>query len=92
MYVHTYSIFNFEMRKWDINISWFFVFSLDGQALFTAFLQREFCEENMEFWLAVEDYRKCRNSKLQTKAQQIYNDFIAPEAPKEVRQEYYSLL
>ena len=56
----------------------------DGQALFRAFLQREYSEENIEFWLAVEDYRKTRSSKQQAKARKIYNDFIATRAPKEV--------
>ncbi|CAG0907025.1 unnamed protein product, partial [Darwinula stevensoni] len=54
-----------------------------GQALFRAFLQREYSEENIEFWLAVEDYRKTRSSKQQVKARKIYNDYIATRAPKE---------
>lgn len=62
-----------------------FLFSLlDGQALFKAFLQRDFCDEALEFWLACEDYKKTRQNKLNTKAQKIYNDFIIPQAPKEV--------
>lgn len=56
----------------------------DGQALFKAFLQREFCEENLEFWLAIEDYHKASQSKLSSKAQKIYNEFILPQSPKEV--------
>lgn len=61
----------------------FFSF-LDGQALFKAFLQREFCEENLEFWLAVEQFRKSSESKLQSKGEEIYKLFVAPDSPKEV--------
>lgn len=60
------------------------VFS-DGQALFRAFLQREYSEENVEFWLACEDFKKVRPHKLSTKARKIFNDYIATQAPKEVR-------
>ncbi|XP_013781250.2 regulator of G-protein signaling 3-like [Limulus polyphemus] len=55
-----------------------------GSALFRAFLSREFCEENIEFWLACEEFKKTKSNKLQSKARKIYNDFIAVQAPKEV--------
>jgi regulator of G-protein signaling len=55
-----------------------------GQALFRAFLQRDFCEENIEFWLEVEDYRKTKQNKLNKKAQRILNEFIVPQSPKEI--------
>ncbi|KAL6489938.1 hypothetical protein MHYP_G00002830 [Metynnis hypsauchen] len=57
----------------------------DGVEAFTQFLRTEFSEENIEFWLACEDY-KCTESatKLQTKAKQMYAVFIDREAPKEI--------
>ena len=56
----------------------------DGQCLFKAFLQREFSEENIEFWLAVEEFKNLKSAKLQSKAQKIHDDFIAIQSPKEV--------
>lgn len=56
----------------------------DGQALFRAFLRTEFSEENLEFWLACDDFRSCKEPKRSTKAKKIYMDFIAIGAPKQV--------
>uniref|UniRef100_A0A8C9ME53 Regulator of G-protein signaling 2 n=1 Tax=Serinus canaria TaxID=9135 RepID=A0A8C9ME53_SERCA len=56
-----------------------------GLAAFRAFLKSEFCEENIEFWLACEDFKKTKSpQKLTLKAKKIYNDFIEKEAPKEI--------
>ncbi|KAL6038841.1 hypothetical protein STEG23_017068 [Scotinomys teguina] len=61
----------------------------DGLAAFRAFLKSEFCEENIEFWLACEDFKKTKSpQKLSSKARKIYTDFIEKEAPKEVRKCY----
>lgn len=57
----------------------------DGSSLYRAFLIREFSNENLEFWLAVEDYKHLKPQKMATKAQRIYNDFVAVQASKEVR-------
>ncbi|XP_053104743.1 regulator of G-protein signaling 2 [Hemicordylus capensis] len=56
-----------------------------GIAAFRAFLKSEFCEENIDFWLACEDFKKTKSpQKLSSKAKKIYNDFIEREAPKEI--------
>lgn len=59
-------------------------FLLDGQALFRAFLRTEFSEENLEFWLACDEFRACKEPKRSAKAKKIYMDFIAIGAPKQV--------
>ncbi|NWW92805.1 RGS2 protein, partial [Rhynochetos jubatus] len=56
-----------------------------GLAAFRAFLKSEFCEENIEFWLACEDFKKTKSpQKMTSKAKKIYSDFIEKEAPKEI--------
>ncbi|PAA80534.1 hypothetical protein BOX15_Mlig029753g1 [Macrostomum lignano] len=56
-----------------------------GLALFRAFLKTEYSDENIEFWIACEEYRALSGPKKQTmKAQKIYNEFVAFQAPREV--------
>lgn len=52
-----------------------------GLQVFRGFLRSEFSEENLEFWLACEEYRV---SPSKTKASSIYGQFINPDAPQEV--------
>ena len=68
----------------SINNGIVFVYLTDGSALFRAFLAREYSEENIEFWIACEDYRKARSSKLPHKARKIFDSFVAVRSPKEV--------
>lgn len=57
----------------------------DGLAAFRSFLQSEFSEENIEFWVSCEDFKKTKNPvKMATKAKKIYEDFIQSEGPREV--------
>ncbi|XP_038672633.1 regulator of G-protein signaling 3-like isoform X1 [Scyliorhinus canicula] len=56
-----------------------------GLIAFKGFLRTEFSDENIEFWLACEDYRKTKsNSKLTSKAKKIFEEFIDTHAPREV--------
>lgn len=49
------------------------------------FLKSEFCEENLEFWLACEDFMQVKSpNKLPSRARSIYEEFIKCESPKEV--------
>ncbi|EDM09540.1 rCG46567, isoform CRA_b [Rattus norvegicus] len=56
-----------------------------GVAAFHAFLKTEFSEENLEFWLACEEFKKIRSAtKLASRAHHIFDEYIRSEAPKEV--------
>uniref|UniRef100_A0A914I4Q7 RGS domain-containing protein n=1 Tax=Globodera rostochiensis TaxID=31243 RepID=A0A914I4Q7_GLORO len=57
-----------------------------GCLLFRAFLHTEFSEENLEFWLECEEFKRMKTGKKSTaqKANQIFNNFVRELAPKEV--------
>lgn len=60
-----------------------------GLAAFRTFLRSEYSEENIEFWLACEDYKKIRSTAKRTsKAKMIYLEFIETDAPKEINIDY----
>ncbi|XP_003219902.1 regulator of G-protein signaling 5 [Anolis carolinensis] len=62
-----------------------------GLASFQNFLKSEFSEENIEFWIACEDYKKIKfPSKMTEKAKKIYEEFIQSEAPKEVNIDHFT--
>ncbi|XP_034558369.1 regulator of G-protein signaling 18 isoform X3 [Notolabrus celidotus] len=61
----------------------------DGVETFSQFLRTEFSEENIEFWLACEEYKTIDSeTKLLSKAKYIYTVFIDSDAPKEVNIDY----
>ncbi|XP_014672661.1 PREDICTED: regulator of G-protein signaling 3-like [Priapulus caudatus] len=55
-----------------------------GLSLFMAFLKSEFSEENLEFWIACEEFSHLRPGKLNSRAKKIYADYVAIQAPREV--------
>nr|XP_004663350.2 regulator of G-protein signaling 5 [Jaculus jaculus] len=62
-----------------------------GLASFKSFLMSEFSEENLEFWIACEEYKKIKCPiKMAEKAKQIYEEFIQTEAPKEVNIDHFT--
>lgn len=58
--------------------------ALGGQGIFREFLKSEFSEENIEFWLACEDYKKTKSDYLHSKAERIYEEFVQSDAIKQV--------
>lgn len=64
----------------------FFCLVSAGRTVFTSFLKSEFSEENMDFWVACEDYKKISPSKRASRARQIYQQYVEADAPREVRQ------
>ncbi|XP_040898212.1 regulator of G-protein signaling 3-like isoform X2 [Toxotes jaculatrix] len=56
-----------------------------GLAVFRHFLRSEFSEENLDFWLAVERFKRtCLLSKMTTRAVKIYDEFISADAARQV--------
>ncbi|XP_072296468.1 regulator of G-protein signaling 5b [Eucyclogobius newberryi] len=58
--------------------------SQNGLCLYRAFLVSEFSEENIAFYLACEDYKNSKPSKMSAKSKKIYDEFIGSDAPREV--------
>ncbi|XP_019963093.2 regulator of G-protein signaling 3-like isoform X1 [Paralichthys olivaceus] len=56
-----------------------------GLAVFRHFLRSEFSEENLDFWLAVERFKRIRPlSRMALRATKIYEEFISTTAARQV--------
>lgn len=67
-----------------------FLLLLAGVSVFGAFLRSEFSEENLQFYLACEQYRQSSNNfSLQRRAKDICATYIQPGAPREVQACFY---
>ncbi|VFV46868.1 regulator of g-protein signaling [Lynx pardinus] len=63
----------------------------DGLETFTRFLKTEFSEENIEFWIACEDFKKSEDpQQIILKAKAIYEKFIQNDAPQEVNLDFHT--
>lgn len=62
----------------------FFSDFADGLMSFRNFLCSEYSEENIEFWIACEEYKALKSRQFAPRAQKIYSDFVTVHAPKEV--------
>uniref|UniRef100_A0A8D2DP84 Regulator of G-protein signaling 3 n=1 Tax=Sciurus vulgaris TaxID=55149 RepID=A0A8D2DP84_SCIVU len=79
-----------EALKWSESLEKLLLHKY-GLTVFQAFLRTEFSEENLEFWLACEDFKKVKSqSKMTAKAKKIFAEFIAIQACKEVNLDSYT--
>ncbi|XP_056133280.1 regulator of G-protein signaling 21 isoform X2 [Lampris incognitus] len=59
-------------------------------AAFRSFLRSEFSEENVEFWLACEDFKRIASpGDLCLKAEEIYQEFLHPTALREINVDHH---
>lgn len=72
-----------EVEKWKESFS-HLMSSDSGRSVFTSFLKSEFSKENIDFWMACQDYKKTAPSKLPSRAKQIYQQYVKADAPNEV--------
>ncbi|TKS65646.1 Regulator of G-protein signaling 1 [Collichthys lucidus] len=73
-----------ELDKWAESLNSLLA-SQTGVSVFGAFLRSEFSEENLQFYLACEQYRHSSNNfSLQRRAKDICVTYIQPGAPREV--------
>lgn len=72
-----------EARSWDSSLDKLLQSSY-GTALFRAFLQKEYAEENLDFVLRVERYRESMPKKREREAWKIYRTYIIIGAPHEL--------
>ncbi|XP_056615547.1 regulator of G-protein signaling 13 isoform X1 [Triplophysa dalaica] len=62
-----------------------------GLATFRTFLKLEYSDENIEFWLTCEDYKKLTSShKMMARAKKIFEQFVKAESPKEINIDYHT--
>ncbi|TRY96930.1 hypothetical protein DNTS_014279 [Danionella cerebrum] len=81
---HSSGLSTEEVSQWAQSLD-HLLSSKYGLMALQLFMQSEHSEENLEFWLACEDYRQIDSlPKLKSKATAIYEQFIRPDSPKEI--------
>lgn len=55
-----------------------------GVEEFTNYLRKEYSHENIRFWLAVKELRRCSLKQVPEKVHSIYEEFLATGAPCEI--------
>ncbi|XP_071348381.1 regulator of G-protein signaling 21-like [Trachinotus anak] len=62
-----------------------------GQIAFRDFLKSEFSEENLDFWLACQEFQTFDSpEELTRRAARIFEEFIRTESPRQVNVDFYT--
>ncbi|KAM3866021.1 regulator of G-protein signaling 21-like [Diretmus argenteus] len=73
-----------ELSQWSHSLERLLA-SKYGMMTFQAFLKSEFSDENVEFWLVCEDFKKIKSSfRMSSRAKKIFKHYIQAEAPREI--------
>lgn len=73
-----------EVEKWGESLN-ALLQSRVGVSVFEAFLRSEFSEENLQFYLACDQYRQSSNTfSLHRRAKEIFTTYIEPGAQREI--------
>lgn len=73
-----------EMSQWAQSLERL-LSSKCGMKIFQAFLKSEFSDENIEFWVVCEDFKKISSSfRMSSRAKKIFKRYIQAEAPREI--------
>ncbi|KRX90474.1 Regulator of G-protein signaling 7, partial [Trichinella pseudospiralis] len=72
-----------RVRRWGFSIHELIKDPIGRQVLET-FLESEFSQENIRFWLAVQDLKYSPSSEVDAKVAAIYNEFLVAGAPCQV--------
>ncbi|XP_027877513.1 regulator of G-protein signaling 13-like isoform X2 [Xiphophorus couchianus] len=73
-----------EMSQWSQSLERL-LSSKYGMKIFQAFLKSEFSDENLEFWVVCEDFKKIKSSfRMSSRAKKIFKLYIQAEAPREI--------
>uniref|UniRef100_A0A4W6FNJ9 Regulator of G protein signaling 2 n=1 Tax=Lates calcarifer TaxID=8187 RepID=A0A4W6FNJ9_LATCA len=86
----------FDSHQWEVivTIRWrSFMFSCvtDGQKAFRDFMKSEYCEENLDFWFACQEFKTFDSQEeLTRRAARIYEEFISAESPRQVNLDFYT--
>lgn len=74
-----------EIRQWQHSFDSLLNHKF-GCMLFQQFLKKEVSDENIDFWLACEEFKRMKEGKKGTiqRAKEIYKEYIAEQAPREV--------
>ncbi|XP_076734011.1 regulator of G-protein signaling 6 isoform X3 [Maylandia zebra] len=61
-----------------------------GRDQFLKFLESEFSSENLRFWLAVQDFKRRPLHEVPSRAQEIWQEFLAEGAPSSINLDSHS--